>query len=88
MFVDKIQTQGLMSWLDNFLQRCGSLLNIKIEEAEEGDIPEDLPSVEAASRASAMQKIAFGERRGQRVRRVGFRREGDVVEFKGPQGIA
>jgi hypothetical protein len=34
------------------------------------------------------QKIAFGERRGQRVRRVGFRREGDVMEVKGHQCLA
>jgi len=54
---------------------------------EESEIPEDLQSIEAASRASVAQKITYGERRGQRVRRVGFRRDGDVMEFKGPTAI-
>jgi hypothetical protein len=43
-----------------------------LDEQEESEIPEDLLSIEAASRASVAQKIAFGERRGQRVRRVGL----------------
>ena len=55
---------------------------------EASEVPEDLRSVEAASRASVTQKIAFGERRGHRVRRVGFRREEDSIEFKSPQCIA
>jgi len=58
----------------------------------EDDVPsaidEDLLSVEAASRASVGQTIAFGERRGQRVRRIGFSRQGEPMEFKGPQCIA
>ena len=59
-----------------------------LDAEDEREIPEDLMSIEAASRASVAQKIAFGERRGQRVRRVGFRRQGDTLEFKGPQCIA
>lgn len=31
--------------------------------------------------------MAFCERRGQRVRRIGFARSGDALEFKGPQCI-
>lgn len=41
------------------------------------EINEELLSVEAASGASVGQRIAFGESRGQRVRRLGFRRDGD-----------
>jgi hypothetical protein len=59
-----------------------------LDEHVESDIPEDMRSIEAASRASVAQKVALGERSGQRVRRVGFRRDGDVIEFKGPQCVA
>jgi hypothetical protein len=38
---------------------------------------EELASVEAASGVSALHRIAFGERRGQKVRRAGFRIEGE-----------
>ena len=55
-----------------------------LEEQVESAIPEDSVSIEAASRASVAQKIAFGERRGQGVRRVGYRRERVAMEFKGP----
>ena len=37
---------------------------------------------------SVGQTIAFGERRGQRVRRIGFSRQGELMEFKGPQSVA
>ncbi len=51
-------------------------------------IEDELLSVEAASRASVVQTIAFGERRGQRVRRIGIPRQGELMKFKGPQCVA
>jgi len=75
--------ESIIEAVELYLHKRGLL-----DAEDEREIPEDLMSIEAASRASVAQKIAFGERRGQRVRRVGFRREGDVMEFKGPQCIA
>ncbi len=51
-------------------------------------IEDELLSVDAASRASVVQTIAFGERRGQRVRCIGFPRQGELLKFKGPQCVA
>ena len=45
-------------------------------------------SIEAASRASVAQRVAFGQRCGQRVKALGFLRDTDCVEFKGPQCVA
>jgi hypothetical protein len=59
-----------------------------LEDDVNHEIPEELASLEAASRASVSQRIAFGERRGQRVRRLGFQKEGEVPFFNGPQCVA
>lgn len=69
--------------VDLCLRRKGLL-----DEDAGAEIAEDLLSIEAASRASVPQRIAFGERHGLRVRRLGFMREGDAVEFKGPHCVA
>ncbi len=58
-----------------------------LEDDLSAEIAEDLLSIEAASRASVAQKIAFGERHGQGVRRLGFLRAGSP-EFKGRQCVA
>jgi hypothetical protein len=58
-----------------------------LEDDLSAEIAEDLLSIEAASLASVTQRIAFGERRGQRVRRLGFLRA-EILEFKGPQCVA
>lgn len=55
-----------------------------LEEDAPSGIDEDLLSVEVASRASVEQRIAFGERRGQRVRRMGFPRSGDALDSRVP----
>ena len=75
--------ESIIEGVELCLQKRGLL-----DSPEEREIPEDLQSIEEASRASVGQRIAFGERRGQRVRRVGFRWEGDVMEFKSPQCTA
>ena len=53
-----------------------------LEKGLSGEAPDDL------LRASVEQRIAFVERHGQKVRRLDFSREGDAIEFKGPQCVA
>jgi hypothetical protein len=80
--------QDIAELLESIIEAVELCLHKRGLLDDESEIPEELKSIEAASRASVAQKIAFGERRGQRVRRIGFRREGDALEFKGPQCIA
>ena len=80
--------QDIANLLESIIEAVELCLRKRGLLDEESEIREDLQSIEAVSRASVAQKIAFGERRGQRVRQVGFRREADVMEFKGPQCTA
>jgi hypothetical protein len=54
--------ESIIEAVELYLHKRGML-----DAEDESEIPEDLMSIEAASRASVAQKIAFGERRGQRV---------------------
>ncbi len=76
--------QDIADLLESIIEAVELCLKKHGLQDQECTIPEDLQSVEAASRASVAQKIAFGERRGQMVRRVGFRRDVEAIEFKGP----
>ena len=54
-------------------------ITLKLETLSESDaviITEDLASVGEASSASVRHRIAFGARKGQRVRKLGYRQEG------------
>jgi hypothetical protein len=77
----------LLTSIIEAVELCLAKQGLLEEDASMG-IEDDLLSVEAASRASVGQTIAFGERRGQRVRRIGFSRQGELMEFKGPQCVA
>ena len=92
MFFHKIREpsdQDIADLLESIVEAVELCLSKRgLLEGEPSPISEDLLSIEAATRASVEQKIAFGERRGQRVRRVGLRQPGEAAEFKGPQCIA
>lgn len=47
--------------------------HVDLEDHASIEIEDEVLSVEAASRSSVGQTIAFGERRGQQVRRIGFK---------------
>lgn len=59
-----------------------------LEEDASIETEDDLLSVAAASRTPVEQTISFGERLAQRVRRIGFTRQGELMDFKGPQCVA
>lgn len=88
--IPKPSDQQIAELLESIIEAVELYLSKRglLEEGLSGEASDDLVSIEAASRASVEQRIAFGERRGQRVRRLGFSREGEAMEFNGPQCVA
>ena len=89
--ITDLRDSDLGSLLDSIIEGvelCLGKVGLFEEGGSDRPVSEELVSVEAASQASLVQRIAFGERAGQRVRKIGLRQEGEVMESKGPQYMA
>ncbi len=58
------------------------------DEIKDQPVSEQLASVQAARQASVAQRIAIGERAGQRVRKLAYRQQEDMMELMGTQCLA